>query len=135
MNAHSRLAKRPAPRRSFDGSAALIGIGVVVLLNSLGWLGWDLWEPLARLWPVLLIASGLNLLAGRPSHMLSALLAFGLVIGIGAAVVRDEAWQGGASPVTTQMARQSLEAPGRDDIELAVGGGLYFDPPARHLRS
>jgi hypothetical protein len=43
----------------------LIGLGVVFLLNNPGILNWSVWDVIFRLWPVLLIAAGLDILIGR----------------------------------------------------------------------
>jgi hypothetical protein len=43
----------------------LILAGVILLLNVLGTLEWSIWWSILRLWPVLLIAAGLELLLGR----------------------------------------------------------------------
>ncbi len=59
---------------------AVIGLGAVTLLQTLGWLPASLWAALAQLWPVLLILVGLHLLVGR--HW-----AFGPVVVVGAGVV------------------------------------------------
>jgi hypothetical protein len=50
---------------SLVGPAILIGIGIILLLDNLGYLTWNIWE-LLRLWPLLLIMWGLEiLLQGR----------------------------------------------------------------------
>lgn len=36
--------------------------GIVLLLNTLGLVAWDVWGEISRFWPVLLIAVGLNAL-------------------------------------------------------------------------
>ena len=46
---------------SLVGPSFLIGIGVLLLLDNLGYLEWDFWQ-IFRLWPVLLIVWGLELL-------------------------------------------------------------------------
>jgi hypothetical protein len=59
--------KRDDRRRSLVGPVILIGLGVVFLLNNLGVLAWSVWEVILRLWPILLVAAGLDLLLGRRS--------------------------------------------------------------------
>lgn len=58
---------QPAPRRqpSTFWPIMLIGLGVLVLLSQFGWFPVDRWLLLARLWPLLLIAAGLELVFGR----------------------------------------------------------------------
>ena len=47
-------------RVSMIGPVILIGLGVVLLLNNLEVLPWSIWGALFRLWPVLLVAVGLE---------------------------------------------------------------------------
>jgi hypothetical protein len=42
----------------------LVLVGGVLLLQNLGVIPWELWLELWRLWPVLIIAFGLNLIVG-----------------------------------------------------------------------
>lgn len=68
-------------RRSLVGPLILIGLGVIFLLNNLGMLGWSVWETLWKLWPVLLIAIGLEVLLGRGTAwgaLVVVLIVFGL---------------------------------------------------------
>ncbi len=51
---------------SLVGPTLLIGLGIILLLNNLGYLDWGL-RDILQLWPVLLIAAGLELLLGRRS--------------------------------------------------------------------
>ncbi|HOT91055.1 MAG TPA: DUF5668 domain-containing protein [Anaerolineae bacterium] len=65
------------------GPTILIGIGIILLLNNLGYLNWSFWDMLS-LWPILLIAAGLEVLVGRRSAIgsfIAALIVFGLLIG------------------------------------------------------
>ncbi len=78
---HERENRR---RINLVGPVILIGLGVVFLLNNLGILGWSVWEVIVRLWPVLLVAAGLELLLGRRSvwgAILALMLTIGLVVG------------------------------------------------------
>lgn len=65
------------------GPTILIGVGIILLLNNLGYLNWSFWDIL-NLWPVLLVAAGLELLVGRRSlvgSFISALIVLGLIVG------------------------------------------------------
>ncbi len=65
------------------GPTILIGIGIILLLNNLGYLDWSFWDILT-LWPILLIAGGLEILVGRKSaagSILSAFIVLGLIVG------------------------------------------------------
>jgi hypothetical protein len=73
--------KETARRRrppSFFWPIVLIGAGVLLLLSNLGYIPWTSWNLLLRLWPVLLIALGIDLLFGQRS-MAGAILS-GLLI-------------------------------------------------------
>ncbi len=58
----------------------LITIGVVFLLNNLGILSWNVWPVLFRMWPVLLIAAGLDILIGRRSLLGSVIVLVVMII-------------------------------------------------------
>jgi|YNPBryantNP2012_1023418.scaffolds.fasta_scaffold22122_2 hypothetical protein len=79
------------PRRRHHGGLVgptiLIGLGVLLLLNTLHIVSWSIWEMLLRLWPVLLIGWGLELLLGRRS-IWGSLLAVVLTL----AILAGAAW-------------------------------------------
>jgi hypothetical protein len=54
-------------RPGIAGPVVLIGLGVVFLMNNLGLLAWSVWEVILRLWPLLFVAWGLDLMVGRRS--------------------------------------------------------------------
>ncbi|MBL8014631.1 MAG: hypothetical protein JNK26_00365 [Candidatus Doudnabacteria bacterium] len=43
----------------------LIGVGIVLLLNTTGTLSWDIWQTVVQFWPVALIIAGLNSVFGH----------------------------------------------------------------------
>jgi len=123
MNAVQTMPERRVPRSGLVGPAVLIGLGLVFLANNLGWLGWEVWDTLWRLWPVLLIAVGLELLIGRRS-MLSAALILVLVLGIAGVAI----WSSGAMwmrsvPVTGETIAQALDGATRADVEIGMSTG------------
>jgi hypothetical protein len=63
------------------GPVLLIAVGVILLLNVLGILEWSVWWTIIKLWPVFLIAFGLEILIGRRS-IWGSLLVVVIVIGI-----------------------------------------------------
>ncbi len=75
-------------RGSFLVPPVLIAAGVILLLNNLGHLPWSVWGTLARLWPVLLIALGLDILFGRSAlrWALSAAIAVLVLIAVALAL-------------------------------------------------
>lgn len=58
---------------AFSGMALLLA-GLILFLNTMGYLGWGVWAYLARLWPLVLVLVGLALLWHR------AVLAWGLLV-------------------------------------------------------
>jgi hypothetical protein len=54
-------------RPGLVGPVLLIGLGILFLLENLGMLAWNIWEVAFRLWPLLLVAWGLELMVGRRS--------------------------------------------------------------------
>jgi len=55
------------------GATFMVGLGVVFLLANLGYLALDVWAVIIRLWPILLIAIGFDIMIGRRSVLASFL--------------------------------------------------------------
>jgi hypothetical protein len=66
-------------RGGLVGPIVLIGFGVVFLLDNLGLISLSVWEVLLRTWPVILIASGVDLLIVRRTAE-ATLLTLGLLV-------------------------------------------------------
>lgn len=66
-------------RESYTGSMVSIGLGTVFLLSTLGYLSVNVFQLLLRLWPILLIGWGLDLVL-RPRT--AATTAIGLILGV-----------------------------------------------------
>jgi hypothetical protein len=56
-------------------------IGLVFLANSAGWLSWWIWSDLLRLWPILLIAIGLEMIVKHSKMQWLGYLSTLLIIG------------------------------------------------------
>jgi len=115
--------ERKARRGSLIGPVILIGLGTVFLLNNLGVLPWSVWEMILRLWPVLLIAAGLDLLIGRRSA-LGSVLALALTLAALAGVL----WLFGAGIVpgqasSTEEIKQALDGATQAEIIIAPANG------------
>jgi hypothetical protein len=103
-----------------------IAIGTVILLNNLDVVEWNVWEVILNLWPVLIIAIGLDILVARRSF-LGAILAIILITGILAGALWIMAAQStSASAVEDEQFIQTL-----DGAEQAV---LIVDPAVASLR-
>lgn len=61
------------------GPVMLILAGSVFLLNNLGLVSWDVWGEVWRLWPLIPIAIGLDMILGRRSPALSLIVVLGVI--------------------------------------------------------
>lgn len=123
MNATQALPQRPSRRGGLVGPTILVALGLVFLLNNVGWLGWEVWDTLLRLWPVLLIAVGVDLLIGRRSALGSALIVLVLLGMVGMAVWWSGAWWSRGDMVAGETIAQALDGATRADITIALGAG------------
>jgi hypothetical protein len=126
MTTQQSLAERPERppwRGGLVGPVILIALGIVFLLNNLGYLDWDIWDALLRLWPVLLIAIGLDLLIGRRSALGSALLVLLVVGGVGAAIWWMGLWLPSSAAIATETISQPLNGARSATIDIDMGAG------------
>jgi hypothetical protein len=110
-------------REGFVGAVLLIGLGIVFLLSNLGYLTLNIWEMVIRLWPILLVAIGLDIAIGRRS-VWGGLI--GLVVVL--AMLAGALWYFGVRPETGrsivgEKISQGLEGVSKAivDISPAVG--------------
>jgi len=95
----------------------------VFLLNNLGMLDWGIWNILLRLWPLLLIAIGLELMVGRRSALGSLLIVALMLSVMAVAVWASGAWLSGGTRLTSQTISQPLGTATRADIDVRMGAG------------
>lgn len=109
-------------REGFVGSTVVIALGVVFLLGNLGYLQFGSWEMVLRLWPIFLVALGLDILIGRKNPW-SAVVG----VGIGLLATAGIVWLMLASPIAVQIDTQPVSFPkagavdARGTIALPVG--------------
>jgi hypothetical protein len=116
--------ERPPRRRgSLVGPAILIGLGIIFLLNNFGWLSWSVWETILRLWPVLVIAGGLDLLIGRRSAWGSVVALVLTLVVLAGALWLYEAGPLAPSAATREQVTQALEDASRARVEIAPAVG------------
>lgn len=120
----------PVPRRSRSQPIVvpllLIGLGVVLLLNNLGYLPWYVWSAIWQFWPVALILLGLEVLITRRVPWGVLVLAVVLVV-----VASLGGWFGrgpvhrppGVPPVPAATNHQELADASRAVISLRMGAG------------
>ena len=111
-------------RGGLVGPVVLIGLGILLLLDNLGLLSSAIWEILLRMWPVLLIAIGIDLLIARRS-VWGRLLALVLIV----AVFAGGFWLSGArllpgrGTVASEEVRQPLQGATEADVTIAQAWG------------
>lgn len=112
-------------RDGWVGPLVSLGLGTVLILGNLGYLKWDGLDLLWRLWPVLLVAWGLDVAFGHQKTFWSTLgrITLGLLL-IGGII-----WLAIASPFNNAMrsesVSQSLDAALRSDIRFSTGVGEF----------
>ena len=108
----------------FLGPVLLIAVGVILLLNVMGILEWSVWWTIVQLWPVFLIALGLEILIGRHS-IWGSLLVVVVVIGIAvAALWLSQADIMGERATNGQDISQPLEGATEARIVIEPGVGV-----------
>jgi hypothetical protein len=123
--------KRKSGGSGLVGPILLIALGIFFLLSNLGVITWSFWEAAARLWPIVLIALGLDLMIGRRSFLASMLVVL-VTVGMLAAGLF---WIGpdsrGGERVTDSVS-QPLNGAERAqvDINFGVGDLRMSDLPA-----
>ncbi len=115
------------------GPVFSIGLGLVFLLPNLGLPLWNSWMSILRLWPVLIIAIGLEILVGRKTILLSS---FGVLaaLSILAAGIWFSGGPTGLDRVTlgTLLVSEAIEQPldGATEADVRINasvGALYLE--------
>jgi len=109
-------------KKEIFGSVFWIGLGGVFLLTNFGVLSWNAWNVLFRLWPLLLVTAGLDILLARRSVWISLpatlLVLGGLGVALGLAGVRMP-----ASDTVETAIKEPLGSAERGEIKIAMGVG------------
>jgi hypothetical protein len=105
-------------RESFVGPILFIGLGTVILLGNLGYLELASWTVFLRLWPVLLIAFGLDILIGHRS-IWSAVVG----VALGLLLVAGVFWYASTLPearagIQSEVISQELNGANLADVDL-----------------
>jgi hypothetical protein len=115
---------RGGGHRSLFWPFLFIGVGVIWLLANLGVLSAANLAVLVRLWPLLLIVVGLDMLFGRGSPAISALIGLGAV-GVAIALMLigpSLGWSSGMEVQTSTFSEPKEDATSaRVDLNLSVG--------------
>jgi hypothetical protein len=114
----------PRRRGSIVWPVLLIAVGSIFLLQNLGILPWDAWRQIWRLWPLVLVLVGVELLFGGRVRgaplvvLVLALLGGGVVLLSTIPVARIA-----ASPWETRTFEQPLQGATQADIRVEFGAG------------
>lgn len=104
------------------GPLLLITAGVIFLLNNLEVLPWSIWNQLWRLWPLILVLIGLEILLGRRSPMLSLLLIV-VALGLGIAFVYSNGGFRDAGNVELSALNVPLGGAKKANVQIEMGAG------------
>jgi hypothetical protein len=111
------------------GAVFLLGLGVVFLLGNFGYLQLNPWYVLFTIWPILLVAIGIDILVGRRRKWWTTLLGFILVLAImaGALYLAGVGLPGG-QVVTGDQVEFGLQGATRAEVQILPSAGtLYLD--------
>ncbi len=111
-------------RDGWIGPLVLIGFGTVLLLGNLHYITYSGFELLAKLWPILLVAIGLDVLLGHRgsvwNNLIRVALGVMLVIGILWVAKLSPSFNMGTKSVPFE---QALDGATRSDLSFAVAVG------------
>ncbi len=112
-------------RDGLVGGVLLIGIGVVFLLSNFNVLALNVWETILRLWPILIIAIGFDILIGRRRHLLISLIALLLILAIlaGAVWFLGLAPESGGQALLNRQIDQTFDTAQRARVAIEPGAG------------
>lgn len=116
----------PQPPRREGGivlPVILIGVGILFLLSTFNIMDWNAWGNLWRLWPLLLIAFGLEVLIGRRSTIASLVIAGLLLVAVVAALVFWTWMPFSEGNVTTENVSQQMQGAASANVSIEFGVG------------
>ncbi len=109
-------------KKEIFGPVFWIGLGGVFLLTNFGILGWDTWNTLFRMWPLLLVTAGLEILLGKRKIWLSLLVTMVILIILVVALGLTGLNQPEQSSVQTTI-NEPLGSAKQADISIAMAVG------------
>ncbi len=106
-----------------SGGIVLVFAGVVLLLRNFGFLPADIWGHVWRLWPLLVVAWGFDIVFGRRGAKLATVLLMVIILAAAGyffwAPVRHSEWGQGARVEHSELLQGLTEA--RVEIDLSAG--------------
>jgi hypothetical protein len=119
------MSHRPYDRgHSIVGPFILIGLGIVLLLQQFDVIHWSLWEIAFRLWPLIIIAVGADILIARRSF-LGALVSLAALLGLmaGGLYLMGAGRQAAGDNIRSEQVAYPLEDAESGRIELSLDAG------------
>lgn len=113
-------------RSSWAMTIVSLGLGVILLLGNLGYLPMNAWGLLVRLWPVLLVAGGLDIAFGRRDSVWNTLLRLGLGLLLVAGII----WVVVASPFGVGV----KEVPFQQQLDDVTASKVSFSTPVGNIK-
>ena len=112
------------------GPFILITLGILFLLNNLGMLNLTVWEIVIRLWPILLVGIGLDLIIGRRS-IVGSLVVLVLLAGmlLGGIYWMEQGIRPAGTPLDQETFSQEIGKATRAVVNIDFGvGKLQVNP-------
>jgi cell wall-active antibiotic response 4TMS protein YvqF len=117
----------PAPRQRRRGGVVgpliLIFLGSVFLLENTGYLPPNFWVNLWRLWPLILVLVGIELLLAHRVPWPALALLGAVVLVCGAVVTNWNVGTSGSGPSTTRSVQTNLEGASQAAVTVRFGAG------------
>jgi hypothetical protein len=106
------------------GAVFLLGLGAVFLLGNFGYLQLNPWYVLITIWPILLVAIGIDILVGRHRTWWTTLLGLFLIV----AIMAGALWVAGvglpgSQVVTGDQVEFSLQGASRAEVKILPSAG------------
>jgi hypothetical protein len=123
QNMAPRETGNQKPQRNTVPAAAiwLIGLGIVFMLNTLGILTWRVWAQTWKVWPLFLVAIGLQIVVAKRNRVLTAAIWVGL---LAAALIVSYAFGGFRPTGDLVSANVSASLNGASSAAVRIESGL-----------
>lgn len=113
-------------RKEIFGPVFAIGLGGIIILSNFGLLAWNAWATLLRLWPLLIVAVGIDIIFARRAVWLSALWVLLIFALIGGALWLADVGPLRGEALESETIRQSLGEVSQAEITIAPAVGQLY---------
>lgn len=105
-------------RQGVAAPTIFIAIGTVILLDNLNFVNWDIWRVILNLWPVLIVAIGLDLLIARRSTWGAILSLILIAFLLGGSLWIMASGSMAVSPAQSEKVEQTLNGAEKAAVEI-----------------